>query len=95
MPQRSSTTKVSGSTTPGVLLAANSRRRGGCLYNDSSAILYLLLGDDVGADKFTVKLGPINEFGLGEYYEIPFGYTGVLSGFWDSATGSVRITEVS
>jgi hypothetical protein len=31
----------------------------------------------------------------GAYYEVPFGYTGVIDGIWDSATGAARMTELT
>jgi len=82
-------TNVSGSASSTQLLAANTSRLGATIYNDSSAIMYLNLGSTATSTDFTVKLEQ------DDYYEVPFGYTGVINAIWASATGAARITELS
>lgn len=80
---------VSGSASSVTVLAANSARVGGSIYNDSSAIVYLKFGATASTTSFTVKLA------ADTYYEIPGGYTGIIDGIWASATGSARVTELT
>lgn len=90
--QKASTTSVAsvaGSATSVTLIASNTGRLGATIYNDSTAILYLKLGATASTSSFTAKL-----FQDG-YYEVPFGYTGVIDGIWASATGNARTTEVT
>jgi hypothetical protein len=49
--------------------------------------LYLELGATAGASAFTARLG------AGGYYEVPFTYTGAISGIWDAANGSALVRE--
>lgn len=89
--QRSSTStkaNVAGSASSVTILAANTARRGASIWNDSSAILYLdLTGGTASATSCSVKLI------ADAFYEVPFGYTGLITGLWASATGSARVTE--
>lgn len=78
---------VSGTASSTTLLASNSARKGGSVYNDSTAILYVKTGVTASNTSFTVKMQP------DDYWEIPFGYTGRIDGIWASATGAARVTE--
>lgn len=81
---------VSGSASSVTILAANVGRTGAAITNDSSAILYLdLTGGTASATSYTVQLA------AGAYYEIPFYYSGLITGIWASATGAARVTEFS
>jgi hypothetical protein len=80
---------VSHSTSSVTLLAANTGRYGASIYNDSSARLWVKMGSSASASSFTVLMLP------GEYYETPFGYTGILTGISDVVTGAARVTEVT
>jgi hypothetical protein len=81
---------VSGAASDTTILAANTSRRGATVYNDSTAILYILLANATSsATVFTVKVA------AGGYYEAPYGYTGIIKGIWASATGSARVTELT
>lgn len=82
-------TSVAGNASSVTVLAANAARLGGSVYNDSTAILYLLLvtGGTASTTAYSVQLAP------NAYFEIPFGYTGALIGIWASATGNARVTE--
>jgi hypothetical protein len=78
---------VSGSTSSVTLLASNTSRLGAAFYNDSTSICYVKHGSTASSTSFTVKMYPE------DYYEIPYGYTGIVTGIWVSATGSMRVTE--
>lgn len=88
---RSSTgtqTSVSSSATDVTVLASNSLRLGGSVYNDSTVTLYVLCASGTSSTSlYTVQIAP------NSYFEIPFNYTGVLKGLWASATGNARVTE--
>lgn len=87
----SSVTSVSASASSVSLLSSNSSRKMATFYNDSTATLYLKLGTTASTTSYTVQLV------AGAYYELPGNqvYTGAVDGIWASATGAVRITELS
>lgn len=85
----STPTSVTASTTSVQLLAANSSRKGATIWNNSTAAVYIELGATSSANAYTAKLE------AGGYYEIPFGYTGAISGLWTAANGSALIRELS
>ncbi|GAX46206.1 hypothetical protein NIES4075_72270 [Tolypothrix sp. NIES-4075] len=78
---------VDASTTSVNLLAATSARKGATIWNNSTANLYVELGATATTSAFTAKVG------AGGYYEIPFTYTGVISGIWDAVNGKALIRE--
>lgn len=82
---------VAGTVTADTtILASNAARMGAAVYNDSTAVLTLLVGAGTqSATVFTLKIA------AGGYYEVPFKFTGRLAGNWASATGSARVTEYS
>lgn len=84
-------TSVAASATAVELLDAETTRRMAAFYNDSSSACYLKLGlTDASTSSFTVKMA------AGSYYEVPYPcYTGRISAIWDSATGNMRITEMT
>lgn len=79
---------VESSASSVQLVAARRGRRGCCIFNDSTQVLYVKLGTTASTSSFTVKMA------AGDYYETPFGYTGAIDGIWASANGNARITEV-
>jgi hypothetical protein len=85
----SAVTSVLASVTSTTVLAANAAREGAAVYNDSSSALYLKLGATASSTSFTVKMG------ANSYFEVLGGYTGVIDGIWDTATGSARVTEIT
>jgi len=90
----STNTSVGRVTTLGgvVILAANAARKGATIANNTGAILYLKF-DVIGttsATSFTVRLA------ANAYYEVPFQYTGAISGIWASAgAGTALISELT
>lgn len=86
-PTQTSVNDTASSTT---LIASNANRLGATVFNDSTVVLYLKLGATASTTSFSIKLDP------SDYYEIPFGYTGVVDGIWASdASGAARITELT
>lgn len=80
---------VADAATSTTILAANASRKGASVYNDSTEALYLLVGAGTASPTvFTALVSP------GGYYEVPFGYTGILVGIWAAnASGSARVME--
>ncbi|MER8540237.1 hypothetical protein NKH17_12360 [Mesorhizobium sp. M1334] len=88
----STPTNVAGATSTTTLLAANANRLGGSIVNDSTAILYILLGSGTAsATNYSYVLD--GKTTVGGTFEIPEGWTGAIQGIWASATGSARVTE--
>ena len=85
----SAVTQVTSSATTVTLKASNTARKGLTVMNDSTAILYLKLGATASATSYTVKMA------AGAYYELPFGYSGVVDGIWASANGFAYVTEIT
>lgn len=81
-------TSVAAIVTTVVLLAANSSRKGGTIWNNSSANLFIELGATASATTFTARVDP------GGYYEIPFSYTGTIAGIWSAANGNALVREL-
>jgi hypothetical protein len=85
-------TSVADSATSVTILASNANRLGASVTNDSSAVLYLLLGATTASTtNYTVRIA---QYG---YYEVPFSYTGQLTGIWatDPGDGAARVTELT
>lgn len=85
-------TSVSDTNTSTTILASNEYRLGATIINDSSAVLYLLLGSgDASTTNYTVRMA---QYG---YYEVPFNYTGQINGIWasDPNDGAARVTEIT
>lgn len=85
----SALTNVAASATNVTLLASNANRLGATLYNDSTDTLTLKLGATASSTSFTTKVKPDG------YYEVPFGYTGIIDGLWSGTNGSARVTEIT
>jgi hypothetical protein len=89
LPAGSSVTSVAGTAANTNLLAANAARRGAVVFNESTAVLYLKLGSASSVTSYTVQIA------ANGYYEVPFGYTGIITGIWASANGNARVTELT
>ena len=86
----SAVTSVNDTASSTTLLASNANRLGATIHNDSTVALYLKLGATASLTSFTVKMA------ADSYYEVPFGYTGIIDGIWASnASGAARITELT
>lgn len=92
-PQKSGTTATTAtaiSTTAFTVIASNANRLGGSVFNDSiSSTIYLAMGSSVtvSTQAFTLQV-PVNA-----YFEIPYNYTGGLTGISTLSSGFARATE--
>jgi hypothetical protein len=84
------TSVVSTVTTNTTLLAANANRLGASIYNESTSVLFILLG--TGTESTTVYT---LQMAAGAYYEVPNAFTGIIKGHWVTANGSARVTELT
>jgi len=71
-----------------VLIAKNENRRGFVIYNNSTSDLYLSLSEIASTTLYTAKLEN------GDYWETPYGYSGVASGIWSAINGEALVTEI-
>lgn len=98
-PGTGTTTSVASVTTAGgvTLKAANTARYGLTIANDDANELYILLGaGTVSATVYTQKLAGYSGSGSTPYYEVPYGFTGIVTGLWaGDGSGSARITEIT
>jgi hypothetical protein len=86
------TSQVADNSASVTILASNASRLGATILNDSSAALYLRLGSSAATTtNYTVR---ITQYG---YYEVPFRYTGAITGIWasDPGDGAARVTELT
>ena len=85
------TASVTGTTADVVLLPANNARLGATIHNASAEILFLLLANTAcTADVYTTSL-----YADG-YYELPYGYVGVVKGTWYVPNaGHAIVTELT
>jgi len=81
------TVAVSASNSTSVL-AVNTGRQLATIYNDGAATVYLSLGGTATTSSHTVQIVPNG------YYEVPRGYTGLVTHVGSSATGNLRVTEI-
>lgn len=92
-PTTSTRTSVAGSASTVTILAANSSRLGATIYHQGAAArrLFLALGSGATDTDFTIEIMG------GNYYEVPFNYRGIITGVWNSTTGSpaARVTELT
>lgn len=93
----SSTTVAKATVTPVaasdawlVLIAENPDARQRCVFNDSTANLYLKWGAGVTVTNYTVRVGS------GGFYEFPTAplYVGQVTAMWSAADGRALVTEV-
>lgn len=76
------------------ILAANAARRGATIVNNPSGsqklYVYLSATGTVSATNFTIVLNK------DDYYEVPFNYTGIITGIWSGAGGgNAQVTEIT
>lgn len=78
---------IAASATSIELLASNSDRVEGIIYNDSTSNLYVLMGSGATTSNYTIKLETDESLVIDRY-------TGVVHGVWDSAVGSAKVTDI-
>ena len=77
------------STSYGTIATASTGRLGCTIFNTGPGNLHVLLGTGTASTSvFTVRLS------AGDYYEVPFNYTGLIGGIFATA-GTAEVTQVS
>lgn len=87
----STLSSVSASASNVTLLSANTNRKGAIFYNDSTAICYLKFGTTASSTSFTIKMSA----GSTMIIDSNPIYRGRVDAIWESATGAMRITELT
>jgi len=85
----SAVTQVAGSLVVVTLKALNAARKGLTLYNEGNQAWYVKLGAAATLTSFTVKILRDG------YYEVPFGYTGIVTGIQAVSSSSLYVTELT
>jgi hypothetical protein len=77
------------STSYGTIATASTGRLGCTIFNTGPGNLHVLLGTGTAStSNFTVRLS------AGDYYEVPFNYTGLIGGIFATA-GTAEVTQLS
>jgi hypothetical protein len=84
----SSVTLVPSSITSVTLAAANPSRGQLWIHNNSTSTLFIKIGAAASSLSFTTILGTQGLFILDPTYK------GIVTGFWEQATGNAMVTEV-
>lgn len=80
------TASVTNSNT--TVLASNNQRLGATIYNEGTVPCFVKLGSTASATSYTIRII------VDAYYEVPFGYTGIITGITASGTATLRVTEL-
>jgi len=76
------------STTFATALASNTSRKGATIFNEGPGIMYLTIGTaTTSTSQYATRLSG------GDYYELPYNYTGQIGYIFGSA-GTARVTEI-
>jgi hypothetical protein len=77
------------STSYGTIATASTGRLGCTIFNSGPGNLHVLLGTATASTSvFTARLS------AGDYYEVPFNYTGLIGGIFATA-GTAEVTQLS
>jgi hypothetical protein len=77
------------STSYGTIATASTGRLGCTIFNSGPGNLHVMLGTATASTSvFTARLS------AGDYYEVPFNYTGLIGGIFATA-GTAEVTQVS
>ena len=77
------------STSYGTIATASTGRLGCTIFNSGPGTLHVMLGTATASTSvFTARLS------AGDYYEVPFNYTGLIGGIFATA-GTAEVTELS
>jgi len=77
------------STSYGTIATASTGRLGCTIFNSGPGTLHVILGTATAStSNFTARLSS------GDYYEVPFNYTGLIGGIFATA-GTAEVTELS
>lgn len=82
-------TRVVSAAADTLILARNLNRNGALIYNESTAILYLLLAKGVASlTNYSVQVAPDGIY-INKYTD----YAGEIRGIWVAANGAAQVTE--
>jgi hypothetical protein len=77
------------STSYGTIATASTGRLGCTIFNSGPGTLHVILGTATASTSaFSVRLS------AGDYYEVPFNYTGLIGGIFATA-GTAEVTQLS
>jgi hypothetical protein len=77
------------STSYGTIATASTGRLGCTIFNSGPGTLHVILGTATASTSvFTARLS------AGDYYEVPFNYTGLIGGIFATA-GTAEVTQLS
>jgi hypothetical protein len=82
-----STASVTTANT--TVLASNGSRKGATIYNEGTVTALVKLGSTASTTSYTIKMA------VDGYYEVPFGFTGIITGITASGTATLRVTELT
>ena len=92
-PSTATVTTVPRSGTSVTLLAPNAARRGAIVVNSTGVAMFVKLGPDASSTSYAKRLDPGTAL---EQWEVPFQYSGIVTGVWASAgAGNAIITELT
>lgn len=80
---------VLSSLTSISIMNANQNRKGGTIYNNAGTPVFVKLGTAATTSVYTLAMQS------NDYYELPFGYVGVVAGISASNAGIINVTEVT
>ena len=90
IPNAAAKSNVSVAASSTAVLAANPGRLGATIWNDSAVVVYVdYSGGTASATSCSVKMA------ADAYLEIPYGYTGAITHIGASASGTLRVTELT
>lgn len=81
------TASVTNSNT--TVLASNNNRLGATIYNEGTVPCFVKLGSTASATSYTVRMV------VDSYYEVPYNYTGIITGITASGTATLRVDELT
>lgn len=83
-------TQVAQNAASTTILAANANRLGAMIQNRTTTRLFLAFAATASATAYTTRVP------AGGYYEVPFSYTGIITGIWAAAgAGDAQVTELT
>lgn len=83
-------TSVDSGIAAVTILAANTSRKGATIFNSDANALYILMAS-TGTVSSSLNSGSIAS---GAYFNVPFGYTGLITGVWaGDGAGAAKVTE--
>lgn len=88
-PNTGTITRVTSAAADTLILANNDMRQGAAIFNESTAVLYLVLSKSTASlTNYTAQVPANNVFILDDG-----DYTGEIRGIWFAANGAAQVTE--